>query len=420
MFRVFLTSFIVTTLMLVSGIAGAATSSSSTAGKTPLRIAMIDPLSGAFANLGVAELALFRFEANRLNKEGGINGHPIEIVPLDNKLDPKQALVQFQKAADDGIHYVLQANADSIASALLNAVNKHNTRNPNDLILYLNYGAIGPEFTNQRCSFWHFLFDDNTKMKMNILTDWIAKQKDIKKVFLFNQDYGFGHDVSEYAREMLKKKRPDIKIAGNVYVPLGKVKDFSPYIAEIKASGADAVITGNWGPDMSLLAKAASSSGLKIPFMTYYASLPGTPTEMGKNGVGIVHMVSIWNGDYSNPELAKRQVAMKKQTHYDYGFIQEMYALDMLRQAAAKAHSIEPTKVAFALENLHFDGPMGTAIMRGKDHQLLAPTFISVFKDGMKYSIENTDHLNFHAIDKYSAEQTALPTTCHMRNRPKQ
>src|SRR5699024_6079564 len=220
--------------------------------------AVIDPLSGSMASIGQPFVAELQFDAKRINKAGGINGHKVEIIGLDNKVNPQQSLVQLQKAIDDGIHYIAQGAGSSVASALLNAVNKHNQRNPDDRVVYLNYAAVDPAFTNERCSFWHFRFDANADMKMKLLTDWIAKQKDIHKIFLLDQDYSFGHAVAEAARKMLKEKRPDIEIVGNVFVPLGKVKDFSPYVSQIKTSDADAVITGNWGQDFTLLIKAAS------------------------------------------------------------------------------------------------------------------------------------------------------------------
>ena len=53
--------------------------------------------------------------------------------------------------------------------------------------------------------------------------------------------------MSDDAKKMLAAKRPDIEIVGDELHPLQKITDFSPYIAKIKASGADSVITGNWG-----------------------------------------------------------------------------------------------------------------------------------------------------------------------------
>ena len=96
-------------------------------------------------------------------------------------------------------------------------------------------------------------------MKMEALTTYIKDRPDVKKVYLINQNYSLGQQVSRAAKEMLARKRPDVKIVGDDLHPIGQVKDFSPYIAKIKQSGADTVITGNWGPDLALLIKAAKT-----------------------------------------------------------------------------------------------------------------------------------------------------------------
>lgn len=411
MSRSFVASLFIVMVMMFSGAANAAD-------KEPLRIAFIDPLSGPMASVGVSTLRNMQFNAERINQQGGINGHKIEIISLDNELDPQKTQVQFQRAINDGVRYIVQSNADSIAASLINSVNKHNQRNPDNPVLYLNYGANGAQFTNERCSFWHFLFDSNTDMKMHILTDWVAQQKDIKRVFLINQDYSFGHDVSENARKLLAEKRPDVEIVGDIFHPLARVKDFTPYVTQIKASGADAVITGNWGSDVSLLIKSASESGLNIPFVTLYAAAPGAPSAIGKKGVGRVYLTWLYNGDFEDPEMAQRQVELKQKTGYDYWDLRNTYMLDMLKIAAEKADSIDPTEVAFALEGLEYEGPVGRVVMRAEDHQIQVPMFVSVFQDDMKYALEDTDGLNFHALDKFTAEEGELPTSCKME-RPK-
>lgn len=401
-----------------SGFGVAATGLPDAATKAPVRIAFIDPLSGPFANLGHVEVASFRFIAGNINERGGLDGHPIQIVPYDNKGNAKATLVQFRKAANAGIRYVLNGNGDNTASAVLHAIGSWNRANPGKPVLYLNYAAINPEFVNQRCSFYHFLFDANTKMKMQALTTYLAKNRNIHSVYLINQDYSFGHDVARYAREMLQEKRPDIKIAGNVFVPLGEVKDFSPYVARIKASGADAIITGNWGADLILLTKAEASFGLNVPTYTYYAQIAETPAALGTAGVNRIYAVSQWSGGFGNPVMAQREAAFRKATGFDYTFPQATYTLHMLRDAANKAHSVDPTKVALALEGLTFKGAMGTATMRAQNHQLLAPLYISVFTNHMKYSLGDTDHLNFKPVAKIAPDRLKMPTTCHMRDRP--
>lgn len=392
-------------------------STATAAAKSPLKIAFIDPLSGPAAGVGQPALAQLRFDVARMNRNGGINGHPIEIVALDDQMNPKKALVQLQKATDQNIHYIIHGIGSSVASALINAVNKHNRRNPDNRVLYFNYAAVATPLTNERCSFWHFRFDSNADMKMDTLTDWVAKQEDVKKVFLINPDYSFGRSVSKAARTMLAAKRPDIEIVGNAFFPMTKVKDFSPYVSQIKASGADAVITGNWGQDMVLLVKSAAAYGLDIPFLTYYGNSAGTASAVGEEGVGRIYVASEFPGDFTNPELAQRQVKMYKETGWDFVMLRITDMLGMLEKAIEKAGTLDPTQVAFALESLKYESPTGTVIMRAKDHQILMPAFISVMQGNMEYGLEGTDY-NFHALDKYSARESALPTTCKMR-RPK-
>ena len=167
-------------------------------------------------------------------------------------------------------------------------------RNPDRLVVYFNYGAVDPALTNDRCNFWHFRFDADADMKMAALTSYMATQKRIAKVYLINQDYAFGQAVARAAREMLAKKRPDIQVVGDDLHPLGKVKDFSPYIAKIKASGADTVVTGNWGADLALLVRAGKDAGLSVDYYTYYAGVAGGPAAIGEAGDGHVRQVSHW------------------------------------------------------------------------------------------------------------------------------
>ncbi|MBL7249303.1 branched-chain amino acid ABC transporter substrate-binding protein [Alloalcanivorax sp. C16-2] len=405
MVRPFLKLFAVS-LVLLSGLARAADAE-------PVRFALIDPLTGPMSVVGQPALAQLQFTAERLNRDGGMDGHPIEIVGYDNKINPQESLVQLQKAIDDGIRYIIQGNGSSVGSALLSAINKHNQRNPDDRVLYLNYAAIEPSFTNERCSFWHFRFDSHVDMKMNMLTDWIADNPDVKKVFLINQDYSFGHTVSESAMRMLKKKRPDIEIVGNTFHPLGKVKDFSPYISKIKSSGADVVITGNWGQDINLLIKSAAEYGVDVPFLTYYGSTPGTITQVGDKGVDRVYLIAEYHGDFTDPEIAERQVSLYKEKGWDY-YPRVAAMLEMMKKAGDEAGSVDPLAVAKTLEGLEYDAAGGHLTMRAADHQLQMPLYLSVLKDNMKYGAEGTDY-NFHQVARFDADQATLPTTCRMR-----
>ena len=243
-----------------------------------IKIAFINPLSGSFANVGEANGRAFQLAIEAINARGGVLGQSkFELVPLDSKTNPQDALLALKQAIDQGVHYVTQGNGSNVANALSEAIAKHNARNPDQIVLYLKYAAVDPALTNERCTFWHFRFDADADMEMAALTDAIAQNENIKTVYLINQDYSFGQAVARAAREQLAKKRPDIRIVGDELHPLGKVKDFAPYIAKIKASGADTVITGNWGNGMMLLVKASNEVGFQPEFYTYLRQSFGHP-----------------------------------------------------------------------------------------------------------------------------------------------
>ena len=199
-----------------------------------------------------------------------------------------------------------------MAGALIDAINKHNERNPDKTVLYLNYAAVDPDFTNDKCSFWHFRFDANSDMKLEALTSYLKNEKGMQKVYLLNQDYSFGHQVAKAARAMLEAKRPDVKIVGDELHPLARVKDFAPYVAKIQASGADSVISGNWGNDLTLLVKAAKDANLRASFYTFYGGTVGIPPALGDSGIERVKVVSYWNANAASPAHQAIMDAYKK------------------------------------------------------------------------------------------------------------
>ena len=246
-----------------------------------VKMVRIDPLTGLLGPVGVSQIKGYQFFAEKFSGAGNPAGVKFEIIAIDNKLSPAESLNALKAAIDQGVRYIIQGNGSSVALALIDAVDKHNERNPGKEVIYLNDSAVDPDLTNSKCSYWHFRFDADTSMKMEAMTSFMKDQKDIKKVYLLNQNYSHGHQVAKYAKETLARKRPDIQIVGEDLHPLAQVRDFAPYIAKIKASGADTVITGNWGSDLSLLIKAANEGGYNGKFFTYYAGVTGTPTALG-------------------------------------------------------------------------------------------------------------------------------------------
>jgi len=390
-----------------------------------VKVAYIDPLSGPFANVGEQGLAEFRFTVERINKSGRLGKVKLEVVPFDNKVSPQESLNQLKRVIDQDIRYITQGNSSAVAGALIEAVNRHNERNPGKEVLYLNYAAVDPAYTNDKCSFWHFRFDANADMKMESLTTWMVGQKNIKKVYLLNQDYSFGHAVKKAAREMVNRKRPDIQIVGDDLHPLGKVTDFAPYVAKIKASGADSVITGNWGNDMSLLVKAGRDAGLDVTWLTYYAGGLGTPTAMGDAAAGKVKIIAEYHSNVENNKAAKWDADYREQApkgNPDFYFLRGKIMWDMFAKAINQAKSVEPKAVALALEGMRHDGELGEVEMRKTDHQLIQPLYMltlvkSAARGGPKQAKIDMEGSGLAPITEARLEgyTSATPTSCQMK-----
>ncbi|WP_198969118.1 branched-chain amino acid ABC transporter substrate-binding protein [Xylophilus sp. ASV27] len=391
-----------------------AAGASAQSGET-VKLAWLDPLSGLMAAVGTNQLKTFQFLAEEFSKKNAA-GVKFEIIGIDNKLSPQETTSALRSAMDQGVRYIVQGNGSGPALAIMDALEKNNARNPGKEALYLNYAAVDPDLTNSKCSYWHFRYDADTSMKMEALTSYIKEQPEVKKVYLINQNYAHGQQVSKYARQMLKDKRPDVQIVGDDFSPLAQVRDFSPYIAKIKQSGADTVITGNWGSDLALLIKAANDSGLNVKFYTYYAVTTGTPTAMGAASDGKVYQVGY--GHYNMGGEMQRLADQFKARFNDDMYSTNAYTVfQSLVDAFVKAKSTDPVKVAAVLEGMKFKSFNGEVDMRKSDHQLQQGLYITRWEKASAkypYSPENTGY-TLAPVKYYDAYVASTPTSCQMK-----
>ncbi len=380
-----------------------------------VKIALIDPQTGLMGPLGTNQMRSWQYFADEFSKNNPA-GVKFEIVAFDNKLSPAESANALKAAIDQGIRYVAQGNGSSVAAALIDGISKHNERNPGKEMMYLNYAAVDPDFTNSKCNYWHFRFDADTSMKIEAMTSFMKEQKDVQKVFLLNQNYSHGHQVAKFAKEALKRKRPDVQIVGEDLHPLAQVRDFAPYIAKIKAAGADTVITGNWGSDLALLIKAAKEGGYDGKFFTYYTGVTGTPTALGNTGEGKVYQVAYSHYNMGG-DMGKWMAGFKDRFKDDMFTGAVPSALMGLSTAMSIAKSTEPAKVAKALEGLKWKNFNGEVEMRKTDHQLQQPLYVTVWqKAGGKYpySPENTG-MTLVPVAEYPSYVSSTPTSCAMK-----
>ncbi len=381
-----------------------------------VKLVRIDPLTGLLGPVGVNQDKSYKFFAEKFSGAGNPAGVKFEFTTIDNKLSPTESLNALKAAIDQGARYIIQGNGSSVALALSDAVTKYNERNPGKEVIYLNDSAVDPDLTNSKCSYWHFRFDADTSMKMEAMSSFMKDQKDIQKVYILGQNYSHGVQVAKFAKETLARKRPDIQIVGEDLHPLAQVRDFAPYIAKIKASGADTVITGNWGSDLSLLIKAANENGYTGKFFTYYAGVTGTPTALGTNGGGRVYQIA-YNHYNMGGQMDKWMTEFKTKYNDDFftGSVIRIY--QTLGAAMAKAKSTDPLKVAAAMEGLKFTSFNGEVEMRKSDHQLQQPLYMSVWQKADKkypYSPENTG-MTLAPVKEFANYVSSTPTSCAMK-----
>ncbi|KQP19182.1 branched-chain amino acid ABC transporter substrate-binding protein [Pseudorhodoferax sp. Leaf265] len=380
-----------------------------------VKIAWIDPLSGLMGPVGNNQVKSFQFFAEKFNQSNPA-GVKFEVVPFDNKLSPAESLNALKAALDQGVRYITQGNGSSVAAALIDAIDKHNARNPGKEVIYLNHSAVDPDFTNSKCNYWHFRFDADTSMKLEALTSYMKEQPDIKKVYLLNQNYSHGQQVVKFSKEIMARKRPDVQFVGEDLHPLAQVRDFAPYIAKIKASGADTVITGNWGSDLALLIKAANEGGYNGKFYTYYAGVTGTPTALGTGGAGRVYQVA-YNHYNMGGQMGKWMTEFNTKFKDDFYTGSVIHIYTALSEAMAKAKSTDPVKVAAAMEGLKFKSFNGDVEMRKSDHQLQQPLYLSVWQKAdakYPYSPENTG-MTLAPVQTFESYVSSTPTSCQMK-----
>lgn len=385
------------------------------------KIAYIDPLSGPFANVGELMLSHTQFAVDDINAKGGVlGGTRLQLLQFDSKLSAQESQSALQAAIDQGARAIVTGGSgSSVVTALVLSVARWNQRNPGKELLVLNHSSIDPEMTGKACSFWHFQTEANTAMKMKALANYIKKTPDVKKVYLLNQDYAHGKQWASYGRQLVGLARPDIQFVGETLHPIGRVKDFAPYLANIKQSGADSVITGNWGQDMTLLLKAAGDAGYDLRYFNHSAgSIPGTVLAASQAKLGQLTWVAEWHpGQADTPRVDALAKAYKAKTGKEFLAPRIDFTPRMLAAAIDKAGSTDTPKVAAALENLSFDSVVGPVRMRAEDHQLLLPQVVNTIApvDGkaVKVGWDGTQY-GFRTDAVYSGNELAQGTDCKM------
>ena len=413
---------------VASGWAQSAASTAAVPAGKPIKVALIESLSGAFANTGEAVFRNVYWAMERVNARGGVTlpaaaggKRPLALERYDSKGQNEEALSALRAAIDDGAQVILQGNSSATAAVLIEAINKHNEREPSKRVLFLNYSAVDPILTNEKCSFWHFRFDAHADMRMAALMEVMREDKALKSVYLIGQDYSFGQAVLREAKKQLAAQRPDVAVVGDELHPVGRVKDFAPYAVKIKTSGAQAVVTGNWGNDLTLLVKAAREVGFEGSFYTFYGNALGAPAAMGDAGIGKVVAVADWLPNVPGAQSEAFYQSFRDRfpkPQDDYVHMRMQLMVEALAQSIERAGTTDVVAVARQMEkaNVQLAGQSGA--MRAADHQFQQALAVGVMDKkgapGVKFDVEGSGY-GFRVVRQIPAAKAEQPHSCQMQ-----
>jgi len=337
-----------------------------------IKLGVTEPLSGTFKNIGDRYLEGVRYAAKVLNRQGGVLGRQIEVIPVDSEL---KADVATRKATalilKDQVKFFCGGTGSSVGAAMSTVAQQNNA-------IMFSYGMDAASMTGAKCSKNFFRPGTNTDMHSYALAAYIAKSK-FKKIYCIAQDYSFGHESVKPFIARLKKLNPSIEIVGEVYHPLGE-KDYGPYVSRIVASGADLVFTTSWGNDLTLMVKQAKPFGLKAKFVGYYFSDEETISAIGDSEFLLGSIASeTYMLTIPTEENKKFIEGYYKDTGaYPFWLRGKAYTGTMFwAEALKKAKTDDVNAVIKAWEGLSFKGAGGTWTMRACDHQAQAPIWIA-------------------------------------------
>jgi len=385
-----------------------------------LKIAMIEALSGPAASTGIAFVEGVRYGVGKLNEAGGFNGGKVELLEYDNQGGPAGAADKLKIAIADGVRIVSSASSSAVAAQLSDDIRKYNLRNPGNEIIYFNVGSEAFELTAEKCHFWFFRMATNPYVRINALVP-VMKSTGVlgENVYLINQNYSYGKDHEQ--AQIAAVEKVGAKVVGSILHDTNKIQDFSPYVAKIKASGAQTVLSGNWANDIILLLKAAGQAGLKVRFGNTSLDTPGTLGNAGEAALGS-YLAKIYNLE-AGGDKGKAFIEDFKAKIGHYPYSEEPTSVFALGQLGAalktldfKGGKIDPTKLALAIENATWESPAGTWSVRKEDHQALFPITISEVSRHAMYKVDGTD-MGFHLVKVVSANDAAAPVSkaCNMK-----
>ena len=377
-----------------------------------LKIAFIETMSGPTAQTSIPYLEGIRYGVKKINDAGGFNGEPVVLMEYDNAGDAATTTDRLRAAISADARIIVQSTSSAIAAQISDYIKRYNIRNKGKELIFFNPGSESHTLVAEKCNFWYFKFSSNPFIRDKALVPTMNELGALGgKVYSINQNYSYG-------QEYQKAQAEDVALAGSKIVgailhDISKIQDFSPYVAQIKESGAETVLSGDWGNDIILLMRAIGASGLKVTVGNTSLDTTGTLSAVGHAAIG-AYLVKLYNLEGGGDKGKAFNEDFKSVIgHYPYNeepttaFAMRLLA-NALRSAQQPDLSVNVRAIAEAIEGASYDLPIGRWSMRKEDHQALFPLTVSVVSTDAAYKWDGTD-MGFKLVKVVPPEQTAIP-----------
>ncbi len=345
-----------------------------------VRLGVISPASGNYADLGAAERRGITMAVEEINAAGGVLGKKVRMITEDTETNPAAGARKAQKLIErNKVHFMLGAVSSSVAIAISEVAQRANT-------LYLNTNTNSDECTGKHCHRTNFRVGPNNTMLVRAVAPYIARNFG-KNWYFITHDYTWGRSGTRSFREILKQEGG--KEIGEALIPMG-TRDFSSYLIKIRnlKPKPDVVMCTIGGVDRSALFEQIRQFGMDKDFRWGFSLMDyGDAYAVGPDKAIGTFAVE-WYHTIDAPGV-KEFVAKYQQRWPNAGFpIPEnntyqgyLGARELLR-AAIRANSLKTNDVIRALEGWTIKDNMkpNPTYIRPWDHQFVQDVIIARMK----------------------------------------
>jgi len=222
---------------------------------TPYLIGVILSLTGDYSSLGVPEKNVIEMEVDKFNKEGGVNGHPVEVTIEDDGTDATKAVTAATKLIEqDKVMAIVGTSGTGQTMAIRGEIEKAQIP---------NVSLAGGNAISEPVNKWVFQVPWPNGVVVPKTLDYLKKKK-ITKIGLLYDSGGFGVD----GQKVLEQKVGEYDIEIVASESYGKDDtDMTVQLTKIKGEGAEAVVVWGAGKAPSIIAKNMDQLGMDIPYI---------------------------------------------------------------------------------------------------------------------------------------------------------